>query len=96
MPHQHFITASTTSAFFAAGFSGGGGENQGSPTGWPVLNADPTMNELAQITQIQQVMFAEGPGGGHHDAIVNPSYHRIGVGLLEVAGQLYLTNDFSP
>ncbi len=40
-------------------------------------------------------MMAEGPGGGHHDNIVNPAFVSLGVGLLVQDGGLYLTNDFS-
>ncbi len=96
LPHQHFLTASSMGTIFSSGFVGGAAENQGSPTGWPVLAADPMQNELVQIDSIEQAMYSEGPGGGHHDAIMNPAFTRLGVGLLEVSGQLYLTNDFSP
>jgi hypothetical protein len=40
-------------------------------------------------------MMAEGPGGGHHDAIVNPSYTRVGIGIIvDSQGQTWLTEDF--
>jgi uncharacterized protein YkwD len=88
-PHQHFENAQD------APFRGSAGENQGDPNGWPQADGDATMNQLDQIQQILQAMYDEGPGGGHHDNIVNPAYTRLGVGLVTVEGQLYLTNDFT-
>lgn len=85
MPHQHFLGAAQNGTLIAQA------ENQGSPTGWP------TAPEDQQIDQVLDTMFGEGPGGGHHDNIVNPNYKRVGVGLVEDAnGQLYFTNDFAP
>ncbi len=95
MPHQHFITASNDGTLWTSGFMGSAGENQGDPNGWPPASSDPVQNELTQIDQIQQAMFAEGPGGGHYDNIMSPTFTRLGVGLLEVGDVLYLTNDFS-
>jgi len=40
-------------------------------------------------------MWAEGPGGGHYDNMMNPRYRRVGIGLYQAAGRFYLTNDFS-
>jgi hypothetical protein len=37
---------------------------------------------------------AEGPGGVHHDAIVNPTWRKLGAGLVSVEGRAYLTVDF--
>ena len=37
----------------------------------------------------------EGPGGGHHDNILNPKFASVGVGLVIKDGGLYFTNDFS-
>ncbi len=112
-PHQHFITASNDGTLWTSGFTSQAGENQGDPNGWPQASSDPTQNELTQIDQIQQAMYAEGPppagetwaqcqqdatcaeAHGHYENIIDPSYTRLGVGLLEVGGMLYLTNDFS-
>jgi uncharacterized protein YkwD len=88
-PHQHFESAND------APFRGSAGENQGDPNGWPRASDDDMQNELQQIEQILQAMYDEGPGGGHHDNIVSRDYTRLGVGLLAVDGQLYLTNDFT-
>ena len=97
-PHAHFIGAG--SSIFSQGFKSSAGENQGDPHGWPVLNAnDVTANRNAQIDDIQKAMFAEGPGAGHAHGhymnMMNAKFRRVGVGLVDVGGKLYLTNDFS-
>jgi hypothetical protein len=97
-PHAHFIAAG--SSLFNRGFKLSAGENQGDPHGWPVLVAnDVTKNRNAQIDDIQRAMFAEGPGAGHAHGhymnMMNPKFRRVGVGLVDVGGKLYLTNDFS-
>lgn len=89
-----------SASLFSKGFKLSAGENQGDPHGWPVLVPnDPTQNRNAQIDDIQKVMFAEGPGAGephgHYMNIMNPKFRRIGIGFVDVGGQLYLTNDFS-
>jgi hypothetical protein len=99
MPHQHFIDASNDGTLWMDGFVSSAGENQGDPDGWPQASQDPVQNELDQIDQIQADMFAEGPGTGeehgHYTNMMNSEYTRLGVGLLEINGNLYLTNDFS-
>jgi uncharacterized protein YkwD len=98
-PHHHFIIAGNDGTLWNAGFQGGAAENQGDPHGWTKLSSDPVMNEMKQIDAIQKAMFDEGPGTGeahgHYMNMMNPSYHRVGVGLLMVGDSLYLTNDFS-
>ncbi len=94
VPHAHFQQAGDS--LWSQGFQGGAHENQGSNTGWPRAANDASQNERAQIDQILDAMMREGPGGGHHDAILDPKMKRIGVGLIEDGrGLLYLTNDFS-
>lgn len=98
MPHQHFINAGNT--IFQMGFTSMAGENQGDPNGWRVVSAScATTNEEQQITQIMAAMYAEGPGTGsahgHYENMMSTSFTRVGVGLVEVSGKLYLTNDFS-
>lgn len=94
VPHGHF--ASQGPGLFSRGFSGGAAENQGSPNGWPRLASDPNENRRRQIDDILASMMREGPGGGHHDNMLNPKMKRIGIALAEdSAGRLYLTNDFS-
>jgi hypothetical protein len=98
-PHQHFITAGNNGSLWTSGFNGGAAENQGDPNGWFVMSQDATQNEMMQIDDIQKAMFNEGPGAGeahgHYTNMMNAAYKRLGVGLLEVGGKLYLTNDFS-
>ena len=98
-PHQHFITAGNNGTLWTSGFNGGAAENQGDPNGWFVMSQDATQNEMMQIDDIQKAMFNEGPGSGtahgHYTNMMNAAYKRLGVGLLEVGGKLYLTNDFS-
>ncbi len=99
LPHQYFINAGNS--IWTMGFTSMAGENQGDPNGWRVMSASCALtNEEDQITQILQAMFAEGPPGdagdhGHYENIVSTSFTRMGVGLVEVSGKLYLTNDFS-
>ncbi len=98
-PHQHFITAGNNGSLWTSGFMNGAAENQGDPNGWFVMSQDPTQNEMLQIDDINKAMFNEGPGAGeahgHYTNMMNAAYKRLGVGLLEVGGKLYLTNDFS-
>lgn len=94
VPHGHF--AQSGSSMWKQGFNGAAAENQGSNTGWPRLAQDPTSNEKQQIDQILSMMMREGPGGGHHDNILNPKMKRMGIGLVEDSeGKLWMTNDFS-
>jgi uncharacterized protein YkwD len=86
--HGYFVSAGA--ALWTSGFCNGAGENQA--PGWPVSGG----NEDATIDAMLKSMMAEGPGGGHHDNIVNPAFARLGVGLiLDANQQLWLTNDFS-
>jgi uncharacterized protein YkwD len=87
-PHAYFSAASNSGTLFSSGFCNGAGENQA--PGWPAGNLPDT------VDAVLKAMMDEGPGGGHHDAIVSPSYGLLGVGLVVKNGQLYFTNDFSP
>lgn len=98
VPHRHFSSAGTS--IFRKGFKTSAAENQGDPHGWPVLvPGNPTANRNAQIDDIQETMFDEGPGAGaahgHYMNMMNPKFRRVGIGLVDVNGKLYLTNDFS-
>lgn len=90
-PHAHFAAH----AKGAPGFGSRAAENQGDPGGVGALDADPRKNGQKQIDLMLKLMMDEGPGGGHYDNIVNPSFRRIGVGIVYVGGKQYLTNDFS-
>lgn len=85
--HGHFADAGNSGAIWNDGFCNGAAENQAPD--WPASDVNQT------IDAILKSMMDEGPGGGHHDNIVNPSYTRVGVGLV-VKGGLWFTNDFSP
>lgn len=95
-PHQHFNDAILAGTLFTTdGFYGSAGENQGDPNGWPTAGG---VN--GQIDQILAAMWAEGPGTGiahgHYNNMINTAFTRVGVGLLvDGAGELYFTNDFS-
>jgi Cysteine-rich secretory protein family len=99
LPHQHFMNAGN--GLWTMGFTSNAGENQGDPNGWRVLSASCALsNEEQQIAQIMQAMFNEGPAGdagdhGHYLNMMSTTFKRVGVGLVEVSGKLYLTNDFS-
>jgi uncharacterized protein YkwD len=90
-PHAHFAAH----AQGAPGFGSRSAENQGDPNGVPPLDADRVASGKKQIDVMLKMMIDEGPGGGHHDNMLNPRYRRIGIGLYYVGGALYLTNDFS-
>ena len=91
-PHAHFASHADS---LPAGFGSRSAENQGDPAGVPTLDPDPVANGKKQIALLLKIMMDEGPGGGHHDNVLNPSYRRVGVGLFYAGGRLYLTNDFS-
>jgi hypothetical protein len=99
LPHQYFINAGNS--IWSMGFASMAGENQGDPNGSPVVSASCAMtNEEQQIAGVLQTMFAEGPSGdagqhGHYNNIMSAAFARVGIGLVEVGGRLYLTNDFS-
>jgi hypothetical protein len=90
-PHAHFAAH----AEGAPGFGSHSAENQGDPNGVPPFEGDHVASGKKQIDIMLKLMMDEGPGGGHHDNMLNPKYRRIGIGLYYVGGTLYLTNDFS-
>ena len=96
LPHQHIKSVLSTPTWENNyGFANSAGENQGDQNGWGMLSSDPTQNELMQIDAVLAAMYSEGPSGGHYQNIMSTEFSRVGVGLLEVGGLLYLTNDFS-
>jgi uncharacterized protein YkwD len=65
-------------------------ENQSDSRGWrpgPVGR---------QIDEILALMMEEGPGGGHHDIMLDPRWTRLGVGITNPGGEAYVTTDFAP
>lgn len=89
--HAHFAAAAQGSPGFGSRIA----ENQGDPSGVPALDPDPMKNGKLQIDTMLKLMMDEGPGGGHHDNMMNPRFRRVGVGLVYAGGKLYMTNDFS-
>jgi uncharacterized protein YkwD len=79
----------------APGFGSVSAENQGDPDGVPSLDADEAKSHKKQIDVMLKLMVDEGPGGGHYENMMNPRFRRVGVGLVETGGRLYMTNDFS-
>jgi uncharacterized protein YkwD len=90
-PHANF----REHAQGAPGFGSRSAENQGDPNGVPPMAPEPSTNGRKQIDVMMKLMMDEGPGGGHHDNMMNPRFRRVGVGLVYAGGKLYLTNDFS-
>jgi hypothetical protein len=90
-PHAHFAANGQGSPVFGPRIA----ENQGDPSGVPPLDPDATTSGKKAIALLLKIMIDEGPGGGHHDNMLNPKYRRVGIGLHYAAGKLYLTNDFS-
>jgi len=90
-PHAHF----RAHAEGAPGFGSRAAENQGDPNGVPPMAADRVASGKKQIAIMLKLMFDEGPGGGHHDNMLNPKYRRVGLGIYEAGGTLFLTDDFS-
>lgn len=85
----HAYFGAQGSKLWTEGFCSGAGENQA--PNWPT-NGD----EDATIDAILAAMMAEGPGGGHHDNIVNKDFAELGVGLIVTSSNgLWFSNDFS-
>jgi len=91
VPHAHF----RAHAEGAPGFGPRAAENQGDPDGVPPLAPDALASGKKQIAEMLKLMFDEGPGGGHYENMMSLKYKRVGLGLFESAGTLFLTNDFS-
>jgi uncharacterized protein YkwD len=66
------------------------GENQSSPNGWR------TGPVGRQVDEVIELMVAEGPGGGHRDNFLDARWTRLGVGIVNPGGPMYLTMDFAP
>jgi uncharacterized protein YkwD len=54
----------------------------GYPLNQPFNSATPARNVDEQIDKVLAEMWAEGPGGGHHDIMANPNFKYLGVGLI--------------
>ena len=97
LPHTHFNReASGALGNESRGFGTTAGENQGDRHGMPLYKSDPEENVIAQIDTALELMYAEGPGGGHYETMLSPTYRRVGIGLVtDSVGRLFMTNDFS-
>lgn len=91
-PHAHFAENARSRP---PGFGSRSAENQGDPSGVPAMDADATKSGKKQIDVMLKLMMDEGPGGGHYENMMNPRLRRVGIGLVDVGGKLYMTNDFS-
>lgn len=78
-----------------SGFGSRAAENQGDWEGIPQLDPDPAKNGRMQVEVTLKLMYDEGPGGGHHDNMLNPAFKRVGIGFVRAGTKLYMTNDFS-
>jgi uncharacterized protein YkwD len=68
-------------------------ENQGKRAGR--FSGDQQLSATKMITAIIEGMMAEGPGGGHHDTILDPRFKRIGVSVITEGNRVFITNDFA-
>ena len=60
--------------------------------GWP-LDWYGSVN--AVIEQGTEAMYNEGPGGGHHDNLVNPNFTRVGCGIyVTPSNEVWVVQDF--
>ncbi len=91
VPHAHFAG----NARGAPGFGSSAAENQGDPHGVPALDADRARSATKQVDTMLKLMMDEGPGGGHYDNMMNTRFRRVGIGLVQADGKLFMTNDFS-
>lgn len=78
LQHQHFNNTPIPGARSA--------ETQsyvyGYPLNQPFNGETPARNVNEQIDKVLSEMWAEGPGGGHHDIMANPNFKFLGVGLV--------------
>jgi uncharacterized protein YkwD len=90
--HGYFMQQGASGALWQQGFCSTAAENQA--PAWPLSSFGG--DEDATVDAILKAMMDEGPGGGHHDNILDPASARVGVGLIvDAEQQLWLSNDFS-
>jgi uncharacterized protein YkwD len=88
--HAYFMQQAKSGEIWKQGFCGGAAENQA--PNWPIPNGD--IDKV--VDAILKAMMDEGPGGGHHDNILNSAMTRVGVGIfVDENTRLWFTNDFS-
>jgi hypothetical protein len=69
-------------------------ENQGPKVGVPLDGANLVESCKERITVLTARFMEKGPGEGHHDAVVDPRHHLLGVGLYVENNLMWITNDF--
>ena len=90
--HAHFVATAKGNPLLGTRSA----ENQGDWNGVPELDSSGALaNGKKQLDVMLKLMFDEGPGGGHHDNMLDPRMKRVGIGLVYVGGKLYMTNDFT-
>jgi len=82
IPHAH-IGSDPTACIGCA-------ELQGDPDGYPVGPVE------GQIDGILDKLVREGPGGKNHDVLTRSRWHRIGIGIANFGGPMFLTIDVGP
>jgi uncharacterized protein YkwD len=82
-PHGHFTSTSGGGVAFA--------ENE--VPGWPLAQYGSSVDTV--IEQGLQMMWNEGPGGGHYENMSSTQYTSAGCGYAQTAsGDLWVTMDF--
>jgi uncharacterized protein YkwD len=88
--HEYFMKQAGSGQIWKQGFCNGAAENQA--PNWPVTGGDVD----SVVDKILKLMMDEGPGGGHHDNILDRTMTRVGVGLfVDDTNHLWFSNDFS-
>jgi hypothetical protein len=80
--HRHILSGSAECPSCA--------ENQSDPQG---VSAGPVHD---QLNAVLASMLAEGPGGANHDVLLDPHWHRLGIGIVNPTGVSYVTIDLAP
>jgi hypothetical protein len=81
-PHRHLIEESQECP--------GCAETQSDPAG---LATAPVHDQLDAALGY---MLSEGPGGPSHDVLVGATWHRMGIGIVNPDGKMYVTVDVAP
>lgn len=89
-PHAHFMS----SAKGAPGFGRAPQRTRATRAASRRWTRSPPRAARSRSNATPKLMMDEGPGGGHYDNMMSPRYRRIGIGLVDVGGELYMTNDF--
>jgi uncharacterized protein YkwD len=69
-------------------------ENQGPKAGTPIDTANLVASCKERVETLIDRFMEKGPGEGHHDAVMDPRHHLLGVGLHVHDSLLWITNDF--